>query len=123
MYWPERALKPAQKREVGFSYGLGEVASGDGDGRLLLSVGGRFVRGGAFTLMLLVRNPRPGERLTLALPDGFALAEGEAEQPVPAVRATLLVPSARSPGRSGPARRDASRWKFAPRPALPRNRP
>jgi hypothetical protein len=87
MYWEERELGPGEKREVGFSYGLGNVSSGEGEGRLLLTVGGRLVRDGTFTLTALVQKPRSGEELTLTLPDGFKLLGDDARQQVPAVEA------------------------------------
>jgi hypothetical protein len=93
MYWAEKALAPGAKREVGFSYGLGDVASGEGGGRLLLTVGGRLVRDGSFTLTALVRNPSPGEKLTLTLPDGFDLLDGLREQDVPSVPAGATRPT------------------------------
>jgi hypothetical protein len=88
MYWSPKPLGPGEKREVGFAYGLGNVASDkDAEGRLGLSVGGRFVPGGEFTLTALVANPKKGETLKLELPPGFKLVEGELTQPVPPVPA------------------------------------
>jgi hypothetical protein len=85
MYWDPRPLPAGGKREVGFTYGLGQVVSGEGGGRLALSVGGRLVRNGEFTLTALVHNPEPREKLTLSLPNGLRLANGDLEQEVPAV--------------------------------------
>ena len=88
MYWNAKVLRPGEKREVGFGYGLGNVASDkDAEGRLGLSVGGHFVPGGEFTLTALVANPKKGETLTLALPAGFKAIEGELTQKVPPVPA------------------------------------
>jgi hypothetical protein len=83
IYWNERELAPGQTRELGFSYGLGSVAGGEGGGQLALTVGGSFVRGGQFTVTALVRDPSPGQTVTLTLPDGFQLQEGSLTQPVP----------------------------------------
>jgi hypothetical protein len=86
MYWNERVLKPGESREVGFAYGLGNVASDkDAAGRLGLSVGGNFKPGGEFTLTALVSNPQRNETLALDLPAGFELVSGEATQKVPEV--------------------------------------
>ncbi|HZT80827.1 MAG TPA: hypothetical protein VFA26_11415, partial [Gemmataceae bacterium] len=82
MYWPEKPIKPGEKREVGFSYGLGKVSS-DKEGRLALTVGGRLVVGGEFTLTALVSNPERGEKLTLTLPPGLKLVDGTEAQDVP----------------------------------------
>jgi hypothetical protein len=86
LYWHPRPLAPGEKREVGFTYGLGSVASAEGEGKLLLTVGGRTVRGGEFTLTALRHQPVPGERLKLTLPAGgwFELLS-PAEQDVPRV--------------------------------------
>ncbi len=85
MYWDEQELGTGKKRVVGFTYGLGSVDALESAGHLLLTVGGRLVRDGEFTLTALVHNPQPGERLTLSLPPGFAVIEGAEEQDVPPV--------------------------------------
>jgi hypothetical protein len=86
LYWEVKLLAPGQRREVGFAYGLGQVASGEGEGKLLLTVGGRTVRDGEFTLTALRASPVAGEKLTLILPPGqrFDLLS-PAEQAVPPV--------------------------------------
>src|SRR5262249_8815217 len=71
MYWDPESLNAGKTREVGFTYGLGNVSSGEGEGRLLLTVGGRLVRDAEFTLTALVANPKPGEQLTLTVPSGL----------------------------------------------------
>jgi hypothetical protein len=85
MYWDEQPLAPGKKRLVGFTYGLGNVDTRESAGHLLLTVGGRLVRDGEFTLTALVHNPQPGERLTLSLPPGFVTIEGAEEPDVPPV--------------------------------------
>jgi hypothetical protein len=95
MYWAERDLAPGAQRMMGFAYGVGTVSSSE-SGRLLLTLGGRLVPNGEFTLTALVANPLPDERLTLNLPPGFTLVSGTTEQAVPpvppnAVRATSPV--------------------------------
>ena len=88
LYWDAKPLPAGGLREVGFAYGLGQVASGDKDaaGRLALSVGGNFKPGGEFTLAALVQNPKRDEELSLDLPEGFHLLGGEATQKVPEVK-------------------------------------
>jgi hypothetical protein len=83
MYWDPRTLEPSKRRKVGFAYGLGSVASDTGGGHLLVSIGGRLVSGGDFTLNALVNEPVDRERLKIELPDGFVLLNGEEEQGVP----------------------------------------
>src|SRR5207237_1130607 len=51
IYWGERLLQPGERREVGFSYGLGNVAAGEGGGRLAVTTGGSFRPRGEFTLV------------------------------------------------------------------------
>jgi hypothetical protein len=86
LYWDVKSLEPGQRREVGFSYGLGSFASAEGEGKLLLTVGGRTVRDGEFTLTALRSSPVAGEKMTLILPTGerFELLS-PAEQEVPPV--------------------------------------
>ncbi len=91
IYWAERLLPPEGTREVGFTYGLGNVSSGEG-GQLGLTVGGAFVPGGEFTVTALVSNPVAGQTVALTLPPEFELVEGAAEQRVPP-----LPPGAPSP--------------------------
>jgi hypothetical protein len=92
MYWNEQPLEPDKKRVVGFAYGLGNVDTRESGGHLLLTVGGRLVRHGEFTLTALVHDPQPGEQLTLDLPPGFSILEGDAEQTVPPVPAGAARP-------------------------------
>ncbi len=90
IYWDPKPLPPGETREVGFTYGLGQVSTGQSGGRLLLSFGGRLVRNGEFTLTAQVMNPKRGEKLTLVLPEGLQLVEGATEQAVPAVPRNAL---------------------------------
>jgi hypothetical protein len=85
LYWDPRPLDPGQSRTVGFTYGLGRVSSGEARGQLLLTLGGRLVREGEFTLTALVSNPVPGETLTLDLPAGLSIREGAPTLSVPPV--------------------------------------
>jgi hypothetical protein len=93
MYWNDKTLKPGEKREVGFAYGLGNVASDkDAEGRLALTVPGRIRPNGEFSLVAQVANPKKGETLSLELPAGFKLVEGETTQKVPPVPADATRP-------------------------------
>jgi hypothetical protein len=82
MYWPERSLEPGAAREVGFTYGLGKVANTEGGGKLAVTAGGRFVAGEEFTVTAYVKEPVPGQRLTLRLPDGLELKDESATKDV-----------------------------------------
>jgi hypothetical protein len=83
LYWGERELAPGAARDVGFAYGLGSVAGGEGGGRLALTAGGSFTPGGTFTVTAYVRDPLAGQTVTLALPEGARLAGSAATQAVP----------------------------------------
>jgi len=85
IYWNDRELNPGEKREVGFSYGLGDIAAKSA--ALGVTVGGSFTPGGELTVVGLVSNPQPNEKLTLTVPPEFALVEGQATQAVPPAEA------------------------------------
>jgi hypothetical protein len=104
MYWKEREVKPGEKREVGFSYGLGDIAAKSG--ALGVTVGGSFTPGGELTVVGLVSRPQPNEKLTLTLPQGFTLVSGEATQPVPPSTGGRPSPVTWRVRSSGPGRFD-----------------
>jgi hypothetical protein len=92
MYWEPATIEPGQKREVGFTYGLGYLAGKEGGGKLALTVGGAFTPDGEVTVTAYVSDPVPGQTLTLNVPEGFELVGGEATQSVPeAVKRTSPV--------------------------------
>jgi hypothetical protein len=107
IYWNEKVLQPGESREVGFSYGLGTVAGGEGGGKLAVTVGGSFLPGGEFTVTAYVQNPVPGQTVTLTLPSGFQLVQGAATQTVPplpanaASRTSPVTWRVKSPSREG----------------------
>jgi hypothetical protein len=82
LYWDERDLKPGEKREIGFAYGLGSVSSDEGQGVLAVTAKGVLDPEEEFSVIAYVNNPGPGEKLTLELPEGFRLVEGTAEREV-----------------------------------------
>jgi hypothetical protein len=79
-------MRPGEKREMAFTYGLGKI-SVEGDGQKLgLTAGGSLRPGGEFTVTAYVKNPRKGQKVKLILPAGLTLVEGQnAEQPVDVV--------------------------------------
>jgi hypothetical protein len=83
IYWKEQPLSAGAEREVGFEYGLWELAS-EGD-RLAATVDGAFRPDGELTVVAYVNRSAEGqgETLTLTLPEGFTLLEGAATQPLP----------------------------------------
>jgi hypothetical protein len=85
IYWAEKPLPAGASRELAFAYGLGNVSSSEGGGRLALTVGGSFLPNGEFTLTAYVSNPVAGQTVTLELPEGFALIGGAGTENVPAL--------------------------------------
>src|SRR5688500_19417068 len=49
MYWTPRKVEPGKKRVVGFTYGLGYLASSKGEGKLALTSGGSYTPEGEIT--------------------------------------------------------------------------
>lgn len=91
LYWGEKALKPREKRVLGFAYGLGAITSLEG--KLGLTVSGAFEKGGSFAAVATLTNPEPGLTLTLVLPAELERIEGKDTEPVPAAgpKGTSLV--------------------------------
>jgi hypothetical protein len=89
MTWNPKFLKPGEKREVGFAYGLGGLSVSN-NGHLGVNVGGSFTPGGSMTVIALVTSPAKGETLELKVPPGLRLL-GDARQTVPPVAADAAV--------------------------------
>ncbi len=84
IYWEPRELKKKESREVGFTYGLGNVAVDKG--KLGLTVGGSTYVDGEMTVVALVSD-RNAKWATLELPEGMKLLEGTQEDAAGAARA------------------------------------
>src|SRR5262249_54372297 len=56
LYWQDKPLAPGGKREFGFAYGLGSVASAEGVGKLGVTLGGSFEPGQNFTVTAYAHN-------------------------------------------------------------------
>jgi hypothetical protein len=83
IYWEPKRLDPGDSREMGFTYGLGRISGGEGGGKLALTLGGSFGPGGEFTVAAYVSDARPGQTLTLTMPDNFEAIDGAMTQAVP----------------------------------------
>jgi phage FluMu protein Com len=83
LYWKEKELPAGGHRELGFAYGLGHVSSGEGGGKLGLTVGGSFRPGEEFTVTAYVHEPLPNQTVSLILPRGLTRTDGEATRNVP----------------------------------------
>jgi hypothetical protein len=81
VYWNDQVLEPGQSREVGITYGRGHPSSGDGT--LGLTVAGTMAAGGTFSVLAQVSEPKEGQTVTLTLPEGLKLVDGQLTQPVP----------------------------------------
>ena len=86
LYWgEERVLKKGGTRHVGFTYGLSTLGQLPGSGtpaggNLLLSVPDNVYENKEFVVTAYVYNAREGEKVTLELPDGLSLADGESAE-------------------------------------------
>ena len=76
LYWPERTIKGGESRTIGFAYGLGNLSVND---KLGVIVGGAFEAGKNLTVCAYVENPVPGQKVSLTLPNGLRLLEGNNE--------------------------------------------
>lgn len=93
MYWPVLPLEPGPKaaRVVGYSYGLGSSAARTG-GKLSISVGGNLSKGGEFSVIAMMKDAAPKESMTLELPKGLELFDGNPTQLVPPPQGGRPVP-------------------------------
>lgn len=83
LYWDEKELPAGGKRELGFTYGLGNFsANAAGDLGIVLS--GAFKAGTDVTVLALAKNPSAGQSLTLRLTEGLERVAGAEMQTVPA---------------------------------------
>ena len=92
IYWQEQILKPGTQREVGFEYGLWNLASQGS--QLAATVDGAFRPDGELTVIAYVNRSAQANKagtVTLTLPEGFTLLAGTETQTVP-----LLPKDARS---------------------------
>lgn len=78
LYWAYRRMEPGERRDVAFTYGLGTMSGGSG--RIGVACQGATRPGGVFTVTAYVKEPTPGQRVRLSLPDGLSLEAGEAEE-------------------------------------------
>ena len=92
LYWPEAELVPAGRRELGFSYGLGSLATADESGRLALLVGRCLRVRRRVDPACLRPDAVGGETLTLEGPAGWGLLAGQPMAPVPAPDAAASRP-------------------------------
>jgi hypothetical protein len=95
IYWNEKPLLPGETREVGLTYGLGNVSTGK-SGALGLTVSGELHAEGPFSVVALVNNPVRGQSLMLEAEEGLTL--------LPTSSKTQSVPflSDGSPNRTSP---------------------
>jgi HEAT repeat protein len=80
LYWSEKTLGSGQSRSIGFTYGLGNVTSTEG--RIGATVATSVVSGRDFPVTAYVKNPQPGETLTIDPPSGVSI-RGDKTLPVP----------------------------------------
>jgi hypothetical protein len=91
LYWNEKELRPGDKREIGYAYGLGSVSSADPAGTLAITLAGSFEPGKDFTITAYVRHPVNKQTLTLELPDGLERLNGDKIVTAPATLSDTWV--------------------------------
>lgn len=79
MYWPYEIMNPGATRYVAFTYGLSTLDIG-GDSTLALSVPASVQPNRDFVVTAYVWNAKKGGKVTLTVPDGLKLADGESEE-------------------------------------------
>jgi hypothetical protein len=85
LYWEPRTLKKGAVREVGFTYGVGNLAATSN--KLAVTVGGAMQVGGELTVVALVADSA-AKKATLNLKEGLELIDPKKKtQDVPATRA------------------------------------
>jgi hypothetical protein len=83
LYWEPAKLAAGKVREMAFTYGLGSVSIGN-QAKLGLTVGGARLVNSELTVVALVADPQPGQKIELQLPPGLTRAEDTpASQDVP----------------------------------------
>lgn len=88
LYWTEAVVEAGAERCVGFTYGLGKVATGKSDGKLGLTAGGSFKAGGTVTVTAYLDPTLKRPTVTLTVPDGLKLATGVPAQQTVTIRPT-----------------------------------
>ena len=79
LYWPEEVMAAKTRRALAFSYGLGRVDCGCGGDGAGPDGPGKPAPGGTFAITAWVKNPTPGQQVTLDLPAGMSLADAQNE--------------------------------------------
>jgi hypothetical protein len=86
LYWEDKELKPGEERRLGFAYGLGHLAVGEG-GKLAVTPPTSVRQGEDFPLTALVSDPVEGQTVELVLGRSLQLVDGSAKQAVPPAEA------------------------------------
>ncbi len=103
MYWHPADLEPGKTRELGFSYGLGNISAQSE--RIGLTFGGSFVVKGELSVVALIAEPRVGQYATIEFPQGACtLLEGFAEK--------QLVPTSQEKAADGRMRASPVTWRL-----------
>jgi hypothetical protein len=83
MYWQPVLLKPNATREVGYAYGLAQLAAA-ASGKLAVSLAGlSFAPEDEFTVLAYVKDPGAKQSVTLEPDAGLTLVDGAKKQDLP----------------------------------------
>ncbi len=82
LYWDEKELPAGGKRQLGFTYGLGNF-SGNDLGDLGIILAGTFQAGADLTVLALVKPAQESQTLTLRLSEGLQRLDGAETQNIP----------------------------------------
>ncbi|MGF1582659.1 MAG: hypothetical protein ACFCD0_25325 [Gemmataceae bacterium] len=84
IYFAEKKLAPGATRIFSWGYGSGIAGGLTHDGLVRLKLSGSFEPKGIFLIRAYVKDPGESQSLSLKLPKGMKLLEGNTIQPIPA---------------------------------------
>ncbi len=82
IYFAEKKLAPGATRTFSWGYGSGIAGGTSHEGSVKVKLSGSFEPKGIFTIRAYIRDPSESQSLTLKLPKGMKLLEGNPIQPV-----------------------------------------
>ncbi len=105
LYWDPQQLRAGGRREMAFTYGLGNVSIGK-SAKVGLTVGGAMLVGSDLTIVALVADPEPDQTIELQLPPELVLAKD--------TPAKQRVPPSQEVNKDGRPRPSPVTWRVQP---------